>query len=554
MRRAATASLLVLLCISATHASSKKIDRSAEVDRVFSKWTASTPGCAVGAAVDGKIEIAKAYGMADLEHGAKNTVDTIFEAGSVSKQFTAAAIVMLAHDGKLSLDDPARKYVPELPDYGVPLTLRHMLTHTSGLRDWGELGTLAGWPRGTITRTDADVLEIVGRQRALNFPPGARWSYSNTGYTLAEIVVSRVSGESLAQFTRRRIFEPLGMTRTSWRDDYTRVVPGRAIAYQQRPDGFHMMMPFENVYGHGGLLTTVGDLLKWNEYLSKPDARDADVIRELQQRSHLDNRRPNSYALGLFVGEYKGTPEVSHSGQTAAYTAFLARYPDRRVSVVVLCNVASGAPADSAHAVADLLAVARSEAPATRPEAPRPPAPPYTLTAAEIAAVTGLYRNALTSRPARIVSDDRGLHFEYGPTLAPVSATRFLIDGNAAEIDARGTIAVSDSYGSIDRYERVTQATPTAEALEPLAGRYESAELASEAVVSIDGTSLVLKLGTNVTPRLGAVYEDVFSDGVLTAAFERDTSGKPLAMRLTTDRVWGLRFGAVPGSASRDRE
>ena len=537
MRRAAIASVALLLCISATHVWSKKLsDRSAEVDRIFSKWTASTPGCAVGAALNGKAEIAKAYGMADLEHGTKNSVDTIFEAGSVSKQFTAAAILMLVHDGKLSLDDPVRKYVPELPDYGVPITLRHMLTHTSGLRDWGEVAMIGGWPRGTRAHTDADVLEIVGRQRALNFPPGTRWSYSNTGYTLAEIIVSRVSGESLAQFTRRRFFVPLGMTNTSWRDDYTRVVPGRAIAYQSRPDGFHSQMPFENVYGHGGLLTTVGDLLKWNEYLSTPAAADADVIRDLQQPSHLDNGRPDGYAFGLFLGEYKGVPEISHSGQTAAYTSFLARYPDQRVSVAVLCNVASGAPTDSAHAVADLFI-------STKPETPSPAH--YALTNAEVSAVTGLYRDALTSRPTRIVSDSRGLHFEYGPTLVPLSATRFQIDGNTAETDARGTITLSDSYGTIDRYERVTQAAPTPQTLQLLTGRYTSAESASDAVISVDGTTLVLRLGSNVTLRLGEVYEDVFSDGRLTAVFEHDANGEPRVMRLTTDRVWGLAFRPV---------
>jgi len=326
------------------------------------------------------------------------------------------------------------------------------------------------------------------------------------------------------------------MTHTSWRDDYTRVVPGRAIAYQPRPDGFHMQMPFENVYGHGGLLTTVGDLLKWNEYLSSPDARDADVIRQMQQESHLANGRPDQYAFGLFLGEYNGTSEISHSGQTAAYTSFLARYPNQRVSVAVLCNVASGAPTDSAHAVVDLFMAARPET---------PPPVRYSMTPAEIAAVTGLYRDALTGSPSRVVSDARGLHFEYGPTLNPVSATRFLINGDAAEVSAPGTITVSDSYGAIDRYERVTQSTPTPQALQALAGRYTSAESASEAVVSVDGTVLVLKLGSNMTLRLDAVYEGGFSDGRLTAVFEHDASGKPLAMRLTTDRVWGLRFSPV---------
>src|SRR5215218_4339574 len=230
--------------------------REAAVDSVFSRWTTSTPGCAVGVGANGTPVLERAYGMADLERDVPNAADTIFEAGSVSKQFTAAAVLLLARAGKLSLDDTVRKYVPELPDYGVPLTIRHMLTHTSGLRDWGELASIAGWPRGTRAHTHGHVLDIVSRQKALNFTPGTNWSYSNTGFNLAAMIVSRVSGQPFAQFSRERIFEPLGMTHTSWRDDYTRIVKHRAIAYESLADGYHEDMPFENVHGNGGLLTT----------------------------------------------------------------------------------------------------------------------------------------------------------------------------------------------------------------------------------------------------------------------------------------------------------
>src|SRR5688572_18356638 len=172
--------------------------RDSQIDAVFARWTASTPGCAVGVSKDGTPIVQKAYGMADLEHDVPNRPDTIFEAGSVSKQFTAAAVLLLAREGKLSLDDPARKYLPELPDYGTPLTIRHMLQHTSGLRDWGEIGAIGGWPRGARVHTHDHVLDIVRRQKALNFTPGALYSYSNTGYNLATVIVSRVSGKSFA--------------------------------------------------------------------------------------------------------------------------------------------------------------------------------------------------------------------------------------------------------------------------------------------------------------------------------------------------------------------
>jgi CubicO group peptidase (beta-lactamase class C family) len=179
----------------------------ASVDAVFARWNAASPGCAVGVGVDGRHVLERAYGMADLERDVPNTADTIFEAGSVSKQFTAAAVLLLARDGKLSLDDPVRKYVPEVPDYGAgrTITIRHMLTHTSGLRDWGEVAGLAGWPRGRRVHTHGHVLDIVSRQKDLNFTPGTNWSYSNTGYNLAAIIVSRVSGQSFAEFSRDRV-------------------------------------------------------------------------------------------------------------------------------------------------------------------------------------------------------------------------------------------------------------------------------------------------------------------------------------------------------------
>ena len=325
-----------------------------QVDKVFARWTDTSPGCAVGVAVAGKPVLEKAYGMADLEHGVPNRPETIFEAGSVSKQFTAAAVLLLARDGKLSLDDPVRKHVPELPDYGAPLTIRHMLMHMSGLRDWGAVAAIGGWPRTTRVYTHAHVLDIISRQKALNFTPGARYSYSNSGYNLAAIIVSRVSGKSFAEFSDERIFKPLGLTHTSWRDDFTRIVKGRAIAYRDQRGSYAQDMPFENVHGNGGLLTTVGDLLRWNEHFVRPSLGDTEFTRIQQEAGKFNDGRPGSYALGLTVGEYKGVREVGHSGSTAGYRAHLVRYPDQHVSVAVLCNASSGAATQYAHAVADL--------------------------------------------------------------------------------------------------------------------------------------------------------------------------------------------------------
>jgi CubicO group peptidase (beta-lactamase class C family) len=363
----------------------------AAVDNVFAQWTTSTPGCAVGVGVNGKSVLERGYGMADLEHDVPNAADTIFEAGSVSKQFTATAILLLAREGKLSLDDQVRKYIPELPDYGTPLTIRHMLNHTSGLRDWGAVAGIAGWPRGQRVHTHAHVLDIVSRQEALNFTPGTNWSYSNTGYNLAAIIVSRLSGQSFADFSRDRIFKPLGMTRTSWRDDYTRIVKHRAIAYEPAADGFHEDMPFENVHGNGGLLTTVGDLLRWNENFVAPTVGDKAFVAEQQTVGRFNDGRGHDYALGLYVGAYRGVAEVSHSGSTAGYRAFLSRYPEHHLSVAVLCNAANATATQYAHAVAEAY-LGSSVGPAPAAAGTRPaPLPPPSQPAVELSAYSGRY-------------------------------------------------------------------------------------------------------------------------------------------------------------------
>lgn len=344
--------------------------QQAQVDRIFGQWGANSPGCAVGVAEHGKPVLTRAYGMADLEHGVKNSVDTVFEAGSVSKQFTAAAIALLARDGKLSLDDQARQYIPELPDYGVPLTIRHMLTHTSGLRDWGEVADIGGAPRGSRVYTNARVLDIVSRQSALNFTPGTRWSYSNTGYSLAAIIVERVSGKPFSSFTRERLFEPLGMTNTSWRDDYSRIVKNRALAYDKRADGYHTDMPFENVVGNGGLLTTVGDLLKWNQNIDHPAVGDTAFWAAAQTPGKLADGTVHDYGLGLGVASFEGLRQVGHGGATAGYRSTLGRYPQTGWSIAVLCNAGNAQPGADANALVRLLLAARPAIPAVE-EKPR---------------------------------------------------------------------------------------------------------------------------------------------------------------------------------------
>jgi CubicO group peptidase (beta-lactamase class C family) len=481
----------------------------AQIDRIFERWSSSaTPGCAVGAAVAGKPVLSKGYGMADLEHDVKITPETIFEAGSVSKQFTAAAVLLLARDGKLSIDDPVRKYIPELPDYGKPLLIRHMLNHTSGLRDWGSVEAIAGWPRTTRAYTHDHVLEIVSRQKALNFTPGTRWSYSNTGFNLAAIIVSRVSGQSFPEFTRERLFEPLGMSHTSWRDDHTRVLKNRAIAYSSQNDIFHTDMPFEDVYGNGGLLTTVGDLLKWNENFSTPKVGDAAFVALQQKEGTFTDGKPIGYAFGLMVTTAGGQHVVEHSGSTAGYSAHLLRLPDEKISVAVLCNATTARATQYAHQVADLyLSKPANTGTVPAPELPKDDA--Y------------VFRSA-----------NNGEVLNNAPT-----GSTWTLDGSHLRVTSR--------YGVAEAYERVPQSVFfKVEDGRELAGTYVSDEAETTLRVVDDAKQgLVVKRRPNTTIHLEPLYSDAFNAPRLgTIIFRRDANRRVVGLSVVQDRVWDLRF------------
>lgn len=415
MRTLLTGALAALFLSAVPHAQAV-VTPGPMVDEIFAKWSSATPGCAVGIGVGRRPVLLKAYGMADLEHDIRNTADTIFEGGSLSKQFTALAIQLLAGEGKLSLDDPVRKYIPELPDYGMPLTIRHMLTHTSGLRDWGSVAGIAGAPRTTREYTHAHVLDIVSRQKSLNFTPGDKYSYSNTGYNLAAIIVSRVSGIPFAEFSKQRIFGPLGMTHTSWRDDHTRIVRNRAIAYSEERGEFHIEMPFENVHGNGGILTTVGDLLIWNDNFVTPKVGNAKLIAEMSTLGRFNDGTMQNYALGLMVGELRGVTNISHSGSTAGYRAHLNRFPEAGLSVAVLCNVSSGDATRSANRVSEVFLADRMK-PATPPRPAAPPPAPLNPPpgAAQLGALAGSYWSDEAETMLVAAVEDNGLVLKRRP-------------------------------------------------------------------------------------------------------------------------------------------
>ena len=525
-------------------AGSAELTVRAKVDRVFERWNRSdTPGCAVGVAVGGGPVLIRTYGMADLEDGLKITPETIFESGSVAKQFTAAAIALLVQEGKLSLDDPVRKYLPEVPDFGPPILIRHFLNHTSGLRSQWSLLSLAGRPTGLTVHSLDEILELVSGQKELNFKPGDEFLYNNTGYALLGIIVRRVSGKSLAEFSQERLFKPLGMTRTQWRDDFRKIVPGRAAAYSQNRDGgFSTNMPFTNVYGNGGLLTTVGDLLIWNENLDSPRVGGKAMVDQLQTRGRLNDGSEIEYAQGLTVTTYKGVLEVSHGGSTAGYQTFLARFPDERLSIVVLSNVTTSGPARLAHAVADIFL----EGKLTPPAKPVPVAVPADV----LKTYAGVYREPLTDASTRVALVQEGKTLSIGGQLAiPVSNTAFITaDGSRRIVFEAGTesspIRMTDSDGhSKPRLWEATPAfTPKLEELTAFAGSFYSEEIDTTYTLYVEGGKLKLRFRPAMRSDLTPVYPDAFEADGNIFRFTRDSSGQITGFLVYAGRVRHLLF------------
>ena len=513
-------------------------DSAAAVDRIFASWTnTATPGCAVGVARGGKTILTRAYGMANLEYDVPNTPATIFEGGSVSKQFTAAAVALLALDGKLSLEDPIRKYFPELPAYGDSITIRQMLNHTSGLRDWGTVAAAGGWPRGTRTYTHAHVLDILARQTSLNYKPGAEYLYSNSNYNLAAMLVERVSGMSFASFTKQRLFEPLGMTHTSWRDDYARIVKHRATAYAGvAGQGFRQDMPFENVFGNSSLLTTVEDLLKWNENLTHPTVGGANFVQAMHTQGRLNNGRTITYALGLVVDDYRGVREINHTGATAGYRAYLGRFPDQQLSVALLCNSGSANPGTLGHQVAEVFL--QGLAPMARPAAAT-----VRLAANALEARSGVYRQELTGLPMRITLRDSTLRLG-GNVLVAASESVFAV-GTVGRLefvpDGRRARLVSVE-GDTVLLTRETAWTPTSAELAQYAGRYASDEAETWFTIVVKDGKLMATDRYGSSDTLVPVYKDAFTQSGSLVTFRRSASGTVNAVSLGLGRVRDLRF------------
>ena len=362
-----------------------------QVEALFAKWNKpDVPGAEVVVIRDGKVVLSKAYGMADLERAVPITTQTVFNIGSISKQFTAFAIQLLAADGKLALDDDMRKYFPEWPDLKHKITIRHLLHHTSGLRDSSNLLYLAGWRYDDVATSD-DLLNMLKQQRTLNFAPGVEHLYNNTGYVVLAAIVERVSGKPLGAFAKERIFDPLGMKHTRFLTSHTDLAPNRALSYQLAQDGAYRYSPVSKVApGPSDVLTTAEDLALWDGNFDDGRIGGKEVQAKMLEAGVLNSGAPVNYASGLYFDTYRGLKLVEHLGTVGGYISLMSRFPSQHFTVVVLANARSVNPVKLSRQITDIY-LDRELAPKPVAAAPKQYPAEVKLDKSQLAAVAGFY-------------------------------------------------------------------------------------------------------------------------------------------------------------------
>jgi CubicO group peptidase (beta-lactamase class C family) len=536
--RIASAIALAAVAPTASLAQDRPVDPT-RIDSIFAFANNTRPGCAVGTVRDGRLDFARGYGLADLEHDVPITPRTPFYMASVSKQFTAAAIDLLAVEGKLSLDDDVRKFVPELPSYGAPITVRHLVNHTAGLRDYLSLFSLAGL--GDFPITNADFLEMLRRQRALNFRTGDEYSYSNSGYVLLSIVVERLTGQSLRAFMQERFFAPLGMSSTVFRDRHNMIIKGRALAYFENGGAWAHAVPAFDVVGDGGLFSTVEDLARWEGQMLSAEPRIGGAAwRALTDaRGQLADGKKLTYGAGLIHGAYRGEATVEHGGGFGGYSTYLLRFPRMRLSVAVLCNGGVGA-GPLAQRVASLYL-----GPETSPVAQTVATPLVSLMASQMALYTGTFFSDASVLVRDIVLDGGKLYYSRGAgnqtELNPLGGGRFQMVGVPAVVAflGRDTIKVETS----DATTTLLRVTPGRRELRGYAGTYVSSELLARWTVQVADSGLTMTTQRGNAMRFDRAFEDAFRNSGLVVRFLRDGRGAIVALEASAgERARRVRF------------
>jgi CubicO group peptidase (beta-lactamase class C family) len=507
-----------------------------KVDAVFSAYDkTNSPGCALAILKDGSIIYKRGYGMSNLEYHIAITPSSIFHVASVSKQFAAAAIVRLSLEGRLSLDDDIRKYVPEVPDFGHVITVNHLLHHSSGLRDQWDLQWLAGW-RDDDVITENDVMEMLGRQKGLNFLPGDEFSYCNTGYTLLGVAVKKITGVSLRDYADSVFFKPLGMANTHFHSDHAEVTPNRTSAYRPGEKGtWKISIPVFDNYGATSLFTTVEDLAKWDENFYSGKIGGKDFLNAMQATGVLNDKTPQTYASGLIRSVYKGYNTVEHSGADAGYRSNFLRFPGQHFSVILLANLANIDTRALTYKVADLFL----QAPAAKED------PAVKIDTLLVRGWAGDYFDRKSKSTLAFSYGDGSLRVEdivlksLGDAVfrEAVSGATFVFSGDSI----RSTVIFSMPGSGKKHLEKIKKIKLAPGQLGEYKGEFFSRELDTKYKLFVKDSVLQAKIPRRDELKFSPLTRDVFS-GDVTLSFSRNKSKKINGFFLSTGRTRNLYF------------
>jgi len=549
--------MAIAIVLAAACGSSPTGSTAARVDPLFATWSRpDSPGCGVGVSQNGAVIYEHGYGMASLERKVPITSSTVFHLASITKPFTAMSVLLAAERGLLSLDDDVSKYVPDWSNRQHSVTIRHLLTHTSGLRD---AFVLQGWAPNTGTSNDA-FIKILSRQRGLNYVPGAEYQYNNGGYLLLGKILERASGQTLGAFADVNIFKPLGMTDAYFNGDRVRTVPDHASGYSPQPNGWRLVPESSGYAGNAGMMSSVRDLLLWANNFADARVGTPALLAGMQTATVLTGGQTTQTGMGLAIGNYRGARTFRTSGGDFGTATELVLYPDHKLAIAVLCNMDSvvmgGAATvnvdDLINGVADIFLDDVLE-PRAASSAAAPPRPPVSLTADELVSKTGLYRIQTDENHIVLISVRDGsltLRDFYGDNydmlMTPISPNRFMVPGITLEfspaeagrpqawqvIDGEGRRLVELQFMKFD--------IPKAD-LESFTGEYRSDELDVRYTVAIRDSSLIVQSST-----LHPVFKDGFvGDYVGTVRFFRDPRGAVAGFTLSRNSARGVRFERV---------
>jgi CubicO group peptidase (beta-lactamase class C family) len=517
---------------------------SQQVDQIFAAYNqAGAPGCSLGVIRDGSFVYRKSYGAASLELGVPLSPQSVFYVGSVSKQFTAASIVLASEQGLLSLDDNVRKYIPELPDYGHTITLRQILNQTSGFRDLFDLIYFSGHDVAEFN-APSKILKLIEQQKGLNNLPGAEWVYSNTNYFLLAVVLQRASGKTLANFAAENIFRPLGMAHSSFYDDASVVVPGRVAAYDPGTNG-RFLVDWSTTYavvGGGGLMTTVDDLLRWDNNFYANRLGKGGLVKALETPGVLNDGNKIAYGMGLVPGNYRGLPIVEHNGAMFGYHADLLRFPNQKFTVICLCNVSTAEPEDKSRKVADLYLKSEMQ----------PESMPISAVDRDLpdpAPFAGQYLDPRTHTIYSFMASDGHLR-AWGSNLRRKNASQFYdLFGDVFTFEgSQDSMKVSFDMNGEPYFagKRLSEVHLDEAVLQSFTGDYTSSELSNAIQLSVEHGNLILKNRGNPPVTLTPIGDDGFKvEGSFVIGFHRDKHGRVSGLTLFEHAARGIEFSRV---------